>query len=283
MTIHSTRILNTRNLKKLKHNLHDAIYQENLDNIKSIILQIENILGSKPALKEYLKASLNERRGYLMSMAIENERLPIVKYLVSIGAKVYPWHLDGAYKIETIKYLVDQGADINYINYNDNSQLPIIFQRIANRDLVIVKWLINNGADLNIAVYMPNFQKKINALDYANIRLQRMEQIALDPDWDPIRSSEFVKNSKRIVQLLQMTLNLKRTKYSSRNQSHLADIIRSNPKIRQMEGTIRGYLAFGKINIRKRAKSLNIKLTVIRNGKRVYKTDNVLLKQINQK
>jgi hypothetical protein len=281
MTIHSTRILNTRILKQLKDKLHDAIYKGNLDDIKTIILQIENILGSQQALKEYLKASLNERRGYLMSMAIENGRSPIVKYLFSIGAKVYPWHLDGAYKIETIQYLVSKGADINY---HDASKLPIIFQRITAVDVDSVRWLINNGADLNIAVYMPNFPIKINVLDYAIIRLQRMEQNALDPDWNSTtRANEFVKKSRRIVELLQMALNLQRTKYSSRDQTQLHDIVRSNPKLSPFEEQIRRHLAFGKINIRKRAKSLNIKLTVIRNGKRVYKTDKVLLKQINQK
>ncbi|KAJ5071733.1 cyclin-dependent kinase inhibitor 2c [Anaeramoeba ignava] len=111
----------------------------------------------------------NKQINNLLINACQNEykhknknTLETIKYLISNGADVNfgnfynqsPLHFacqnQNENKLEIIKYLIEKGADINALTKNGETPLHIVCQYQKENILEIIKYLIEKGADINI-------------------------------------------------------------------------------------------------------------------------------------
>jgi ankyrin repeat protein len=201
----------------------------------------------------------------VIAYAIRNNDMFLLTYLIERGAKL-DLQLD-IFKGQTelmdavefndliiVKYLIEHGADVNK---QDNFGLTSLMYAIDKNNENVARYLINHGADVN---------KQDNKGITASMRAIRKNM------WD-------------IVNLIQKTNTIARARATDRV---LAIKNKQYPKgvfPKDVARHIGTYVAFGKLpnNVKNKAKKLKIRLTVTRNGKRVYKTRAVLERQIKNK
>ncbi len=90
----------------------------------------------------------------MMHYAIEREKLEDIKTLVNLGASINVKDTDGnrprVDEPEIIKYLVENGADINAVDSRHDSYLCVA---VHNNDLELAHYLVSKGIDVNQNCY----------------------------------------------------------------------------------------------------------------------------------
>ncbi len=156
--------------------LNPAIYNKNYDMIKFLIKEglnndrlssigIRNAIDIKGTEEEKIKmlnfllkegaTIIPSNNSNLLAAPIRNKNTKLIKMLVELGAEINTGtgnsmvplilasRLNKSIGLETVSYLLSQGADPNFKDYTGNTALF----RIKN--LEIAKLLINNGANVN--------------------------------------------------------------------------------------------------------------------------------------
>jgi len=92
-----------------------------------------------------------------LMLAIKNENIKIIKYLIEYGANINKRNKNGYTPLivaikkkknnDIVKYLIDNGADVNQRTVNGDSPL---MEACKKRNKPVIKYLIKNGAEINI-------------------------------------------------------------------------------------------------------------------------------------
>ena len=147
--------------------IHDAILEGNVEIVKCIISNIENIFGGDPI-------------EYALHYACEFGKLEIVKllchyvdeYAVQLAAR------EGHY--EVVKYLCEVGADIR-----SNNDLAVQYASV-NEHFEVVKYLIEKGADVSKIFYQKKYEKYILFCEKMEKKIRERAQKKIYFWWIPI-------------------------------------------------------------------------------------------------
>ncbi len=133
-----------------------AIRRHDLLKLETMTQQRSDLVNNEFLYKEP-NASIN--KAYPLYVAVMENSLPIVKFLINKGANInlgtengYSTPLYGASKygyLDIAQYLIEHGADINKTNNIGSTPL---YGASSNGQLEIVRLLIAHGADLNKAI-----------------------------------------------------------------------------------------------------------------------------------
>jgi hypothetical protein len=184
-----------------------------------------------------------------------------------------------------VEFLLERGADINKRDWND---MTPILHAATSGNFNMFEYLVDNGADITARGMLEmRFENKlVSVLDIAKMfhNNEMINYINNDVDFAASKIQRKFKSTKEI----NKTKTIARARATDRvlaikNKQYPKGVI---PK--ELARHIGSYVAFGKTpvlskTIKNKAKKLKIRLTVTRNGKRVYKTRVVLERQIKNK
>ena len=169
-------------------NIREMIFNKNVpDTI--IQKQLEKDLNSNFDINDHLDKT---SRSTLLSVAVINNRIEIVKLLLSKGANINSqnatrstplYYAVSFYYINIIKLLINNGADVNISDINGNTPLHVA---CINGDYDIIKLLIDNNANINLK----------NSLQYNPLEYVVYKAMSLDT------KSEIYKNYIKTINFL---------------------------------------------------------------------------------
>jgi ankyrin repeat protein len=265
-------------------------------------LMASSYFGHLDIVKILLKygAKINRKNydGYTaLSLASSRGNLDIVKYLVSKRAKINITDYEektALFKainnthLNTVKYLVSKGAKINITDYEGNT--PLMLASRFHGNLNTVKYLVSKGAKINIindygetALFKAVYGDRLQVVKYLVSKGAKIN--ITDNDGKTMLIYALEKGYKKIYSYLSKLIlepTIKKKLIRQKDRETAQAFTKGGQIIPQgMRGEIFKYL-FGKTpnSLKDNAKKYGIRLTVNRNGKRVYKSEKVLKKQI---
>ena len=183
-------------------NIHDAILEGNVEIVKCIISNIEEIFGDDPTeyalnyacefgkleIVKYLCSnneieSFNE---YAIQLAAMEGHSEIVKYLCEAGMDFrfennapFRWSArNGHYNV--VKYLCEASADLH--SFSDNA----VHWASKNGHFEVTKYLIEKGADVSKIFFLEKYQKYISFCEKIQTKIKERAQKKIYFWWIPI-------------------------------------------------------------------------------------------------
>ncbi len=178
-----------------------AIRRHDLLKLETMIQQRPDLVNKEFAYKEPNASDITN--AYLLYVAVIENSLPIVKFLINKGANINlgasngsssPLYGASKYSHLTIaQYLIEHGADVNKVNNMGSTPL---YMASYKGNLEIARFLVDNGADVNKANnegYTPLYAASLNEnLEVVQLLIAHgadINKASRDGGWVPLHTA----------------------------------------------------------------------------------------------